>query len=175
MFCEGEYVMYSGEGLCRIEKIGIPDFQSEKRNYYFLQKADDHSRIYVPTDTTLPMRKPLTAAEANQFLESLSMVRIDIPRKLDSKKRLPVIKDTVRPQTAEAMAKTIRMIRLLHPDGKIPPEEKTILMRTEKRLFDEIAFALHVSETDAESRVKSALKTLTIQESLQSNDEEKEP
>ena len=67
------------------------------------------------------------------------------------------------------------MIRLLHPDGKIPPEEKTILTRTEKRLFDEIAFALHVSETDAESRVKSALKTLTIQESLQSNDEEKEP
>lgn len=164
MFREGEYVMYSGEGLCRIEKIGIPDFQSEKRRYYFLRKADDNSRIYVPLDTTLPMRMPLSEIEANRFLEGLAMLRVDIPKKLDSKKRLPLIKDTVRPQTAEAMAITIRMIRSLHPDGKIPSEEKTILTRTEKRLYDEIAYALHISEGDAESRVKSAVKSLVVQE-----------
>ena len=164
MFREGEYVMYSGEGLCRIETIGIPEFQPGKRKYYFLRKAGDNSRIYVPTDTTQPMRKPLTAKEAARFLEELATLRIDIPKRIDSKKRLPVIRETVRVQTAEAMAKTIRMIRALHPDGKIPAEEKMILTRTEKRLCEEMAYALQISEEDAEAKVRSAVKTVAVQE-----------
>lgn len=163
MFCEGEYVMYSGEGLCRIEKIGIPEFQSEKRKYYFLRNVDN-SRIYVPTDTTQPMRYPLTSSEAEAFLKGLALMRISVPKKIDSKKRMPMIKETVRDQTAEAMAKTIKMIRSLHSDGKIPTDEKMILTRTEKHLCDEIAFALHISEEEAEFRVRNAIKALAIQE-----------
>lgn len=164
MFREGEYVMYSGEGLCLIEKIGVPDFQSDQKKYYFLRKDGENSRIYVPTDTMLPMRKPLTASEANRFLEGLTVLRISIPRKIDSKKRMPVIRETVRDQTAEAMAKTIKMIRSLHPDGRIPADEKTMLTRTEKRLCGEIAYALHISEEDATLRVRDAIKTVTVQE-----------
>lgn len=165
LFHEGEFVMYSGEGLCRIEKIGIPEFQAEKNgNYYFLRKTDDNSRIYVPINTTLPMRKPLTAAEANRFLSGLPVLSVDVPRKIDSKKRMPIIRETVHEQTAEAMAKTIRMIRSLHPDGKIPSDEKTILARTEKRLCEEISFALHISSEDAEIRIKNALRSVSVNE-----------
>lgn len=164
MFHEGEYVMYSGEGLCWIEKIGIPEFQPGEINYYFLRRADDSGRIYVPTDTALPMRKPMTSTEANRFLDSLALLRIDIPKKLDSKKRMPIIKETIQEQTAEAMAKTIKMIRSLHPDGKFPADEKTMLVRTEKRLSDEIAYALHISGEDAELRIRNAIKAVSVQE-----------
>lgn len=164
MFREGEYVMYSWEGLCLIEKIGVPGFQSDQKKYYYLRKDGENSRIYVPIDTTLPMRKPLTASEANRFLQGLTMLKISIPKKLDSKKRMPVIRETVYDQTAEAMAKTIKMIRSLHPDGRIPADEKTMLTRTEKRLCGEIAYALHISEEDAALRVRDAINTVTVQE-----------
>jgi hypothetical protein len=64
--------MYSGMGLCTVEKIGTPDFQPKGSQYYFLRQADDRSRIYVPVDTRLPMRKPITGPEAERFLEALS-------------------------------------------------------------------------------------------------------
>ena len=92
------------------------------------------------------------------------MLKISIPKKLDSKKRMPVIRETVYDQTVEAMAKTIKMIRSLHPDGRIPADEKTMLTRTEKRLCGEIAYALHISEEDAALRVRDAINTVTVQE-----------
>ena len=164
MFREGEYVMYSGEGLCRIEKIGVPDFQSEKKEYYFLRNSENSSRIYVPTDTLQPMRRPMTAAEAAQFLEGLDKLSITVPKKGESKRQLQVIRETVRAQTAEAMAKTIRMIRALHPDGKYPAVEKMILDRTEKSLCEEMAYALQIPKEEAEVKVRNAVKTLGIKD-----------
>ena len=66
MFQAGDYVMYGGNGLCLIESIGVPSFQPSKGSpdYYFLRKADDNSRIYVPVDTPLPIRCPMAQEEA---------------------------------------------------------------------------------------------------------------
>ena len=81
MFHEGDYVMYSGMGLCTVEKIGTPDFQPKGSQYYFLRQADDRSRIYVPVDTSMPMRKPITGPEAERLLEALSAEVIKVKTK----------------------------------------------------------------------------------------------
>ena len=99
VFRVGEYVMYSGEGLCRVEAVCIPDHLAENREYYFLRSVHDHSRIYAPTDTKVPMRRPLTETEAIRFLEELPLIRVVIPGKLDSKRRMDAIRETVTHQT----------------------------------------------------------------------------
>ena len=66
MFHIGDYVMYGGNGLCLIESIGVPSFQPSKGSpdYYFLRKTEDNSRIYVPVDSPVPIRCPMTPEEA---------------------------------------------------------------------------------------------------------------
>ena len=156
--------MYSGEGLCRIEKIGVPDFRDDKKEYYCLQNPTDSIKVYVPTDTKQPMRRPMTATEAERFLEDLRGIRVDIQWRRDIKQRQRVIADTLRDQTPEAMAKTIIMIRKLHPGGDMPAGEKLILTRTEKNLCDELAFALDIPVKESEARVMGIMKELTKKE-----------
>ena len=164
MFHEGDYVMYSGMGLCTVEKIGTPDFQPKGSQYYFLRQADDRSRIYVPVDTRLPMRKPITGPEAERFLEALSAEVINVPKSYNHKTMLPMIKEMVRPQTAEAMGRTIKTIRALHPDGKYPGEEKAILDKTVRKLNCELAYAMHISETEADSKLRKATASMKTPE-----------
>lgn len=73
MFQAGEYVVYSNDGLRRIEKIGTPDFQPRGKEYYYLRQMEDNGRIYVPLDTSLPLRLPMTADEAERFLNDLTV------------------------------------------------------------------------------------------------------
>ena len=70
MYQPGEYVVYGDNGLCLVEQVGVPSFNSDKREYYFLRAADDGSRIYVPLDTHMPLRTPMTAPEAEDFLKN---------------------------------------------------------------------------------------------------------
>ena len=156
MFQAGEYVVYSNDGLCRIEKIGTPDFQPRGKEYYYLRQMEDNGRIYVPLDTSLPLRLPMTADEAERFLNDLTAKTVDLPAKRDHKTVMPLLREMLKTQTAEAMGDVIKMIRALHREGKIPDEEALLLKRTENRLGCEIAYALQISETEAEARIRRA-------------------
>ena len=101
MFQAGDYVVYGGNGLCLIESIGVPSFQPSKGSpdYLFLRKTDDDSRIYVPVDTPLPIRCPMTQEEAESLLSALRLQKAEIPAKHDQKTIVKLCKDTLRSQT----------------------------------------------------------------------------
>lgn len=66
MFQVGDYIAYNEEGMCRVEDIGalsIPSADPD-RLYYFLRPVTGDGRIYVLTDTPLPMRPVLNREEA---------------------------------------------------------------------------------------------------------------
>jgi len=66
MFQIGDRIVYGNNGICSVERIDVPDFQTFERGkqYYFLRCEEDNSRIYAPVDTCLPMRKIMTQEEA---------------------------------------------------------------------------------------------------------------
>lgn len=148
--------MYSSVGLCTVEKIGTPDFQPKGGRYYFLRQVDDRIRIYVPVDTSIPMRKPITGPEAERLLEALSAEVIKVPDSYNYKTMRPMIKEMARLQTAEAMGRTIKTIRALHPDGKYPSEEKKILEKSFSQLKYELAYAMQISEAAADRKLRKA-------------------
>ena len=159
MFHPGDYVVYAGNGLCLVENVGMPDFQTAMNasRYYFLRTADDKSRIYVPVDTSMPIRSPITSQEAEELLAELPAMKTDIPPKRDYKTMLQLCKNLLRPQTARAMAQTIKMLHTAHPSGKMSSEEERIYKQTQSRLNEELAYALHISANEAGSRLRNAL------------------
>ena len=105
--------MYGGNGLCLIESIGVPSFQPSKGSpdYYFLRKADDNSRIYVPVDTPLPIRCPMTQEEAESLLSALRLQKAEIPVKHDQKTIVKLCKDST--SSASSASRSLRFKRAI--------------------------------------------------------------
>ena len=160
MFQQGEFVMYGDSGLCLVEQIGVPDFVSDRsKTYYFLRVQEDGSRVYVPTDTRLPLHAPLTAEQARTLLASLPDLPLSPPPARDHKTVQLHYQQMLRPHTCEALAQAVKTIRTRHrgAPGRMNSAEEAVLKRAEKLLCAELAAALSLSEADAARMMAEAM------------------
>lgn len=74
MFEKGSYIVYGGNGVCRVADIGpighIKGYDAHK-DYYRLESVHMGGVIYVPTDTHAPMRKVISREEAEGLLAGI--------------------------------------------------------------------------------------------------------
>jgi len=159
VFQQGEYVVYADSGLCLVEQVGVPDFSGSDRSktYYFLRSVEDGSRIYVPTDTHMPLRAPMTAEEAERLLASIADLPVAPPHSRDRKTVQQHYQALMRPHTPEALAQTVKTIRRREAPGRMTSVEEAVLRRAEQQLYGELACALGVSEEDAAGRLRAEL------------------
>ena len=160
MYQPGEYVVYGDNGLCLVEQVGVPSFNEGKQYtlYYFLRAEDDKSRIYVPTDTQMPLRPPMTAQEAERFLAQLPGLDVALPERRDRKTVLAHYQQLLRPHTAQALAQVAKSIRFQHRNSRkrMSGAEETFLRRAERQLTGELAKVLQISNEDAQARMEAA-------------------
>lgn len=73
MFQIGELVVYGGEGVCRVESIGVPAIagMDKQRQYYTLQPLYRSGQVLTPVDTKVLMRPIMTAEAALAFIAAL--------------------------------------------------------------------------------------------------------
>ncbi len=161
MYQAGEYVVYADNGLCLVEQVGVPDFNAGERDrtYYFLRTNTDKSRIYVPTDTQLPLRPPMTAQEAEAFLGSVGEIPVSLPQRRDRKTVVQHYQNMLSSHTKEALAQAIKSIRYAHRGaaGRMSGAEESVLRRAERQLCSELSGVLNISMEDAGERLTRAL------------------
>ena len=71
MFKENDLVMYGKTGVCRVLKIGTPDFavgdsnqNSSKKLYYFLEPLYHSGTFYAPIDAAQIALRPVISGRA---------------------------------------------------------------------------------------------------------------
>ena len=161
MYQSGDYVMYADSGLCLVEQVGVPSFSAEDKDslYYFLRVADDGSRIYVPIDTSMPLRLPMTANEAETLLTEIGDIPVCVPERRDRKTLLSHYQTMLKPHTSQALAQIIKSIRWQHQQKptRMSGAEEGMLKRAERQLCGELANALDITSDDARERLTEAL------------------
>lgn len=161
MYQAGEYVVYADNGLCLVEQVGVPEFNAgeKDRTYYFLRATTDKSRIYVPTDTHMPLRSPMTQDEAEEFLDGLGEIPVSVPERRDRKTVVQHYQNMLSSHTKEALAQAIKSIRWQHRSapGRMSGAEESVLKRAEKQLCSELSGVLRISMEDAGERLTRAL------------------
>ncbi len=171
MFQAGDYVVCGDNGLCRIEQIGVPDFDTFERNkaYYFLRSEEDGSRIYVPINTHMPLRAPITQQEAEALLSSLPDLQVNPPSCRDRKALQRYYQELMHLHTCEALAISVKSIysRHIKTPGRMSGTEEAILRKAEHQLCSELAAALSISYDSARSRMLDALRTADRQDAQQ--------
>ena len=73
--------MYGGMGVCRVSKIGRPDFAEEDDAtlFYFLEPLYKRGIFYAPVDNEkISIRKVISKREANKILNSLNELEWEI-------------------------------------------------------------------------------------------------
>lgn len=162
MFNCGDYVMYGDTGLCRVERVAVPDFDTfgSGKLYYFLHSEADGSRIYTPVDTQQPLRAPITHEQAEALLAEIQQMPVSLPTARDRKNVQQHYRTLLQPHTCQALACTIKSILTQHRGAmaRISGVEQDMLKKAETLLCNELAAALEISSDDAKARLREALQ-----------------
>ena len=78
MYQTGEYIVYGTSGVCRVEAVGAPPFETdEEKLYYTLAPVGGTETIYVPVDSPVFTRPVISRAQAEELIQTIPMIEED--------------------------------------------------------------------------------------------------
>ena len=165
MFCEGEYVVYGTNGVCRVGEITTVDIHgiSKDRKYYVLFPKNRGGKIYVPVDKgDAKMRKVITKAEAKELIRRMPSIE---PIEVSNEKLL----EEIYKKCAYCYDCTewIRLIKCIYDrkqsrlsDGKkITSTDEKYMHMAEEVLYSELGIALDIPQEQVLDYILNEVKT----------------
>lgn len=78
MYQAGEFIVYGTSGVCRVEAVGKPPFDTEEdKLYYTLAPVSGTETIYVPVDSSVFTRPVISRAQAEQLIQTIPTIELD--------------------------------------------------------------------------------------------------
>ena len=161
MFQIGELVVYGGEGVCRVEAIGVPAIagMDKQRQYYTLQPLYRSGQVLTPVDTRVLMRPVMTAEAARAFIASLP----DLPPQAPPEGGMRIAKEhyhaVCTTYDCAAMAALIKHTAhrrrwAVSHGKKVSQLDERFTKRAEDQLYGELAVALSLARDDVEGYIR---------------------
>lgn len=155
MYQVGELVVYRGEGVCRVEAVGllnIPGVQKD-RLYYTLAPLYFGGKIYAPVDTCAIIRPTLTKKEAIELVRTIPSIQA-----ISCTDRNPRILNEFYSEKL-CSYNCVSMIQVIktayskrnncHGKGSKPSSiDERYMKRAEELLYGELAAALEIPRED---------------------------
>ena len=166
MFKINEYVIYGGNGVCKVTDIGVPEisrFDCE-REYYTLVPVYETGKIFAPVDNTkVVMRKVLTREEADDLINNISSVEVKWVENM--KDRELEFKSISRDYDCEGFVKIIKTIierkKKCSSDGKkMSASDTNYLKKAQEYLWGELAIVLNIPKDTVNSYIENRLKCM---------------
>lgn len=150
MFNIGDVIIYSAQGLCKIDDICEKEFFDEKKTYYVMHPLDNPQlTIHAPVhNEKVLMLKTMNKQEAQEIIESFREPGIEWIE--DFRKRAShyegIIKSGDRKEIARIANTLIRKNNeLKEQQKKLYEQDRNMLQDIEDILFKEIAIALDIT------------------------------
>jgi len=168
MYQIGDVIVYGGEGVCRVDAIGVLDIPSinKDRLYYTLSPFYRDGKIFTPVDTTVFMRPVITSEEVQHLIKQLPEMRTNA---LYEYRNLKMLSDHY-----EASLQThdytdlLQLIKSVYTKQQVLAENGKKLCKTDERylklaeeaLYREFAVALGMLKEDVKSYIEETVKKL---------------
>ena len=164
MLEKGSYVIYAGNGVCRVSDIRSETMYRKTQNYYILTPVDDPgSRIYVPTGNEVLLARMRQIPSREEILRMLDGLKEDeLPWENDNRLRgeqFGAILDRCDQRELLALIRTIRKKRgeLALENKKLGTSDDNALKKAEKIINGEFGFALSIPPKDVPSFITEIL------------------
>lgn len=155
MFSIGDLVVYGGEGVCRVERIGHSAIScaDPTREYYTLAPLYHTGHVMTPVDTRVLMRPIMTAAEAEAFVASLPTLEAENTAELNQRAAREHYQAVVTSYDCARLAafmKTLYIKRAaaIKSGKKVSQLDERYAKRAEDALYGELAAALGIDRDE---------------------------
>lgn len=155
MFAAGDLVIYGGEGVCRVESVGIPTTAGidKTKSYYTLAPLYRTGQVMTPVDTGVLMRPVMTAEEAAEFLRQLPQLPPEEPEGTGQRAIKEHYHAVVMSYDCHRMAAMIKHVCQRRcwaqkRGRKVSQLDERYLRRAEEQLYGELAVALNIQRQE---------------------------
>ena len=164
MFQAGDYLVYGLEGVCRVTAVGPVRLSGVPRDklYYTLAPCGRQDAIYIPVDSPVFMRAPLTREELEALLEALPGLELcpDLPA--DAKQLAPYYQEIIQSHDLRRVLQLYKTLlckqrQLTGSRRALSVTDMRFFKQAETMLCGEFAFVLDVPYADAVLRLRRLL------------------
>jgi CarD family transcriptional regulator len=153
VFAIGTLVVYGGEGVCRVEKIGPSSIScaDREREYYTLAPVYHSGQVITPVDTRVLMRPIMTAQEADAFIATLQALPAEQTEHLSQRAVREHYQAVVTSYDCSRLASFLKALctkraAALRSGKKVSQLDERYSKRAEDHLYGELAAALGIEK-----------------------------
>lgn len=154
MFSVGELVVYGGEGVCRVMRIGPSTLScaDPNREYYTLCPVFHTGEVTTPVDTRVLMRPIMSRQDAEAFLSSLADLPAEAHDTLNQRAAREHYQAVVASFDCCRMASLLKMLYAKRDAArrsgkKVSQLDERYGKRAEDHLYEELAAALEIEKS----------------------------
>ena len=160
MFKEGDVVVYTVYGVCRIRELTSMFFNGMNNEYYVLVPLNE-----AKTELTIPINNPLTQARLHPLLSKDEITNLidEIPNIKtywidNDNERKRQFSDTIKLGNRKDTISIIKSIKkhqlsLIGKNRKLHSVDEQAMRDAEKLIFDEFSYVLNKSRCDIISKI----------------------
>ena len=168
MYKKGECVIYGNNGICRIEKIGVPKgtpMENNGKEYYTLSPVFGTGNIYVPLDTKVFMRPILTKEQAEALIEQIPKIRGEECEGKDIRALSEKYKGCLDTHQCEDLVKLIKTVyqkekNMLEKGKKLAKTEQEYGKLAKELLHREFSMALEIPYDEVEAYIAKKVEAM---------------
>lgn len=159
MYQKGDYISYSGHGVCRISDIRAMDFGRGKQDYYIIEPiAAGNATIYLPRDNPKALsriRPVLTKEEIDAII--FSVQNDQIPWINDRKVRIAQFQQILSRRDTRELLMMASCLHKRRTEKGLPASELEMLHKAEGMIEQEFSFALNIQREDIGQYIRDRL------------------
>ena len=167
LFGIGDVIVYGGEGVCRVESIGVPPLTgvNKQRQYYTLKPLYREGKIYAPVDTEMFMRPVISREDADALILRIPEIEPEIYENSNLRFLNEYYQKKLQNYSCEGLIKLIRSTRakrelMISRGKKLGLVDERYMKRAEDMLHGEFAVALEIERSAVPHYIRTALGAL---------------
>ena len=168
MYQVGDLIIYSGEGVCRVEEIGTPKISGvdPQRVYYTLSPVYREGKIFIPVDTEVFMRPILTREEALELIRAIPGIQANACVERNLRTLTEFYQSLLHSHTCEDLIHLIKSAyekqQNVLAKGKKPGQvDERFMKRAEDILHGELAIALGIPKEEVPDYIRRSVEEIT--------------
>lgn len=173
MYQIGDFVIYGGNGVCRVDNIGPLNNGGVSKDVKFYTLVPYYlkgSKIFTPVDSTkVLMRAVISKEEATQLIHEIG--EIDTFMVTDEKKREEIYKEALRTCDCRELVSIIKTLyyrrqERLAQGKKVTASDDRYFHMAEENLYGELAITLGMTKDEVREYITHTVENETESASL---------
>ena len=167
MFDVGDLIIYSGEGVCRVEAVGAPPVSGadSRRLYYTLAPLNRTGRVFTPVDSSVFMRPVISREEAIDLIRQIPVIHAEIYESRNLRFLTEHYQETLQSHKCTDLVKLIKDVYLKRKHAaehgkKLGQIDERFMRRAEDMLYGELSVALDIPKENMSDYIACAIEKM---------------